>query len=141
MFQLNICMKKFEQALLVAEQQNKLKRVRLKLDPKIREAQDYSQYEGYEGYVLSETDTHIELQIKDQRIMLPKVVLENKLKDFIKGAAGTFMRNAAPGLTKDAEKLIDKAKQAKDYYYSDPNASKATKVMRGAGKAAKREGG
>lgn len=126
-------MKKFEQALLAAEQQNKLKRVRLKLDPKIREAQDYSQYEGYEGYVLSETETHIELQIKDKRIMLPKVVLENKLLDFMKGAAKT----AAPGIYRDAKNLYNKAAQTANYYATDPNVSTATKLGRGAGKAAK----
>lgn len=125
-------MKKFEQALLEAEQQNKLKRVRLKLDPKIREAQDYSQYEGYEGYVLSETETHIELQIKDKRIMLPKVVLENKLTDFIKGAAKTV----APGISRDAKNLYNKAAQTANYYATDPNVSTATKLGRGAGKAA-----
>jgi len=141
MFQLNIYMKKFEQALLAAEQQNKLKRVRLKLDPKIREAQDYSQYEGYEGYVLSETETHVEIQIKHQRIMLPKVVLENKLMDFIRGggravadASTAFARNATPGLARGAGNLIKQAKQAKDYYL-DPNASLATKLGRGIGKA------
>lgn len=122
MFQLNICMKKFEQALFAAEQQNKLKRVRLKLDPKIREAQDYSQYEGYEGYVLSETETHIELQIKDKRIMLPKVVLENKLTDFIKGAA--------PKSYATGKSISDKFKDAKNYYYDDPNASKSEKAGR-----------
>ena len=125
-------MKKFEQALLEAEQQNKLKRVRLKLDPKIREAQDYSQYEGYEGYVLSETETHIELQIKDKRIMMPKVVLENKLTDFIKGAAKTV----APGISRDAKNLYKKAAQTANYYATDPNVSTATKLGRGAGKAA-----
>jgi hypothetical protein len=141
MYQLNIYMKKFEQALLAAEQQNKLKRVRLKLDPKIREAQDYSQYEGYEGYVLSETETHVEIQIKHQRIMLPKVVLENKLMDFIKGggravadASTALARNAAPGLARGTGNLIKQAKQAKDYYL-DPNASRATKFGRIAGKA------
>jgi len=126
MFQLNICMKKFEQALFAAEQQNKLKRVRLKLDPKIREAQDYSQYEGYEGYVLSETDTHIELQIKDQRIMFPKVVLENKLRDFIRGAA--------PKSYESGKKMYDKIKDAKNYY-TDPNVSGAEKIGRVTGDA------
>lgn len=115
-------MKKFEQALLEAEQQNKLKRVRLKLDPKIREAQDYSQYEGYEGYVLSETETHVELQIKDKRIMLPKVALENKLTDFIKGAA--------PKSYATGKSISDKFKDAKNYYYDDPNASKSEKAGR-----------
>jgi hypothetical protein len=115
-------MKKFEQALLEAEQQNKLKRVRLKLDPKIREAQDYSQYEGYEGYVLSETETHVELQIKDKRIMMPKVALENKLIDFIKGAA--------PKTYATGRSISDKFKDAKNYYLDDPNASKAEKAGR-----------
>jgi hypothetical protein len=117
-------MKKFEQALLAAEQQNKLKRVRLKLDPKIREAQDYSQYDGYEGYVLSETETHVEIQIKDQRIILPRVVLENKLLDFIKGAA--------PKTFKSGKKIYDNLADAKKYY-TDPNVSGAEKVGRVAG--------
>lgn len=122
-------MKKFEQALLEAEKQNSLKRVKLKLDPKIREAQDYSQYEGYEGYVLSETETHIELQIKDKRVTLPKMVLENRLKDFLRGAA--------PKTYGAAERLGDKFEDAKRYYLKDPNASGAERAGRAIGSLAK----
>lgn len=129
MFQLNICMKKFEQALLGAEKQNNLKRVKLKLDPKIREAQDYSQYEGYEGYVLSETETHVEIQIKDNRIVLPKIVLENRLKDFLRGVA--------PKTYNAAEQLGDRFEDAKKYYLKDPNVTGAEKAGRMVGGLAK----
>lgn len=125
-------MKKFEQALLDAEKQNSLKRVKLKLDPKIREAQDFSQYEGYEGYVLSETETHVELQIKNKRIILPKIVIEGKLADFIKGVA--------PKTYQTGKSNIDKIKDEWQYI-NDPNASSAERLGRKVGAAGKVAGG
>ena len=120
-------MKKFEQALTAVEQKNNLKKVRLKLDPKIREAQDYSQYDGYEGYIISETPDAIRVQlIGGKQIDIPLCVLEGKLTDFIKGAS--------PGLYNAGAAVRDKYRDVKDAI-TDPNVSKATKAGKFTGAA------
>lgn len=135
-------MKKFEEAVMAIENRNNLKRVRLKLDPKIREAQDYSQYDGYEGYVLSETETHVVVQLNNRgRVTIPKVVLEGKLSNFIKGT-GKFLKNAASGAAAATGRALPEIGQTRDWFdrqkqiLTDPNLGKAEKAGKVAGASA-----
>lgn len=68
-----------------------LQRVRLKVDPLNKYAEDFAQYHGYEGYILAETEDAIKFFSNNEIVMIPKkaVVVEGLLS----GLAGT----AQPG--------------------------------------------
>lgn len=64
-----------------------LQRVRLKVDPLNKYAEDFAQYNGYEGYILAETEDSIKFFTNKQIVMIPKkaVIVEGILS----GLAGT----------------------------------------------------
>lgn len=84
-----------------------LQRVRLKVDPSNKYAEDFAQFDGYVGYILAETDDSIEFFYDNQTVTLPKSVIiaeyfgQNAVNAVGKGisAAGTgtanFIRGAA----------------------------------------------
>jgi RNase P/RNase MRP subunit p29 len=70
-----------------------LQKVRLKVDPLNKYAEDFAQYHGYEGYILAETKDAIKFYTNNQIVMIPKkaVVVENwkqGVTNFLQGAAG-----------------------------------------------------
>ena len=64
-----------------------LQRVRLKVDPSNKCAEDFAQFDGYVGYILAETDDSIEFFYDNQTVTIPKnaVVVE---QGFMQGLAG-----------------------------------------------------
>jgi hypothetical protein len=64
-----------------------LQRVRLKVDPSNKCAEDFAQFDGYVGYILAETDDSIEFFYDNQTVTIPKnaVVVE---QGFWQGLAG-----------------------------------------------------
>jgi hypothetical protein len=74
-----------------------LQRVRLKVDPLNKYAEDFAQYNGYEGYILAETEDAIKFFSNNEIVMIPKkaVVVEGILS----GLAGTAPRDDASGRT------------------------------------------
>lgn len=96
-------MNQFKEAYRDALSKN-LKRVRLKIDPKIKEAQDFSQYNGYEGYILGETDQFVRFFVikTDKIIKIPRIVAEavkkhNWFDRFAQGTGSSTLQNAAQG--------------------------------------------
>ena len=70
-----------------------LQQVMLKVDPLNRTAEDYTQYDGYTGYILAETDEIYRIYIDGNIVDIPKsaVIVEGLKRvasDFVKGAAG-----------------------------------------------------
>ena len=70
-----------------------LQQVMLKVDPLNRTAEDYTQYDGYTGYILAETDEIYRIYIDGKIVDIPKsaVIVEGLKRvasDFVKGAAG-----------------------------------------------------
>lgn len=70
-----------------------LQKVRLKVDPSNKCAEDFAQFDGYVGYILAETDDSIEFFYDNQTVTLPKdaVVVEG-WKDTLKSMAGGAYR-------------------------------------------------
>ena len=73
-----------------------LQRVRLKVDPLNKYAEDFGQYDGYVGYILAETEDEIKFFSNNKTLILPKkaVVVEG-LVSGIAGGATNFMQGAA----------------------------------------------
>jgi hypothetical protein len=80
-----------------------LQRVRLKVDPSNKCAEDFAQFNGYVGYILAETDDSIEFFYNNNTVTLPKnAVFIEGLGDVAKATgraigagAGNFIRGAA----------------------------------------------
>lgn len=69
-----------------------LQRVMLRVDPRNRYAEDYTEYDGYVGYILAETDQSIDFFYANHTITIPKnaVVIEAA-----PGATSRFMQSLA----------------------------------------------
>jgi hypothetical protein len=69
-----------------------LQRVRLKVDPLNKYAEDFAQYNGYEGYILAETEDAIKFFSNNEIVLIPKkaVVVEGILSGIGKVAAAPF---------------------------------------------------
>jgi len=67
-----------------------LQKVRLKVDPLNKYAEDYGQYDGYVGYILAETENEIKFFYNNSTLNIPKkaVVIENMVTNYLQGAAG-----------------------------------------------------
>ena len=78
----------FEQYNAVLEKN--LQKVRLKVDPLNKYAEDYGQYDGYVGYILAETENEIKFFYNNSTLNIPKkaVVIENMVANYLQGAAG-----------------------------------------------------
>jgi len=78
----------FEQYNAVLEKN--LQKVRLKVDPLNKYAEDYGQYDGYVGYILAETENEIKFFYNSSTLNIPKkaVVIENMVANYLQGAAG-----------------------------------------------------
>lgn len=80
-----------------------LQKVRLKVDPSNKCAEDFTQFNGYVGYILAETDESIEFFYNNNTVTLPKnAVFIEGLGDVAKATgraigagAGNFIRGAA----------------------------------------------
>lgn len=70
-----------------------LQRVRLKVDPLNKYAEDFAQYHGYEGYILAETEDAIKFFSNNEIVMIPKKAV--MVEGILSGLAGT----AQPGDT------------------------------------------
>lgn len=80
-----------------------LQKVRLRVDPNVKYAEDFAQYDGYVGYILAETDDSIDFFYENNTVTLPKnAVFIEGLGDVAKATgraigsgAGNFIRGAA----------------------------------------------
>lgn len=78
-----------------------LQKVRLKVDPHTKYAEDFGQYDGYVGYILAETDESIDFFCKHNTVVtIPRAALVNEgwAGDAAKGAmsgVGNFARGLA----------------------------------------------
>jgi len=93
--------------------ESQLQKVRLKVDPRTKYAEDFAEFDGYEGYILAETTKSIDFFHNSTIITIPKkaVVIEgigSALKsaakgvytgatDFAKGAFGLSPTNSDTG--------------------------------------------
>jgi hypothetical protein len=75
-----------------------LQRVRLRVDPNVKYAEDFAQYDGYVGYILAETDDSFDFFYGDNTVTLPKnAVFVEGVGDFIRGAAGQNTGSSVSG--------------------------------------------
>lgn len=74
-----------------------LQKVRLKVDPSNKCAEDFAQFDGYVGYILAETDDNIEFFCGRQIVSLPKnaIIIEQGFLQKAGVGAANFIRGAA----------------------------------------------
>jgi hypothetical protein len=70
-----------------------LQKVRLRVDPNVKYAEDFAQYDGYVGYILAETDDSFDFFYENSTVTLPKnvVLVEQNIgapTRFFQGLAG-----------------------------------------------------
>lgn len=70
-----------------------LQKVRLRVDPNVKYAEDFAQYDGYVGYILAETDESIDFFYENNTVTLPKnaVIIEQEntgMRRFMQSAVG-----------------------------------------------------
>lgn len=99
-----------------------LQKVRLKVDPSNKCAEDFAHFDGYVGYILAETDESIEFFYDNQTVTLPKTAvfvedwkstLGTGAANFIRGAAGqntgSSLAGAFGSMASSAAKNVGKA--------------------------------
>lgn len=75
-----------------------LQKVRLRVDPNVKYAEDFAQYDGYVGYILAETDDSFDFFYENSTVTLPKnAVFVEGVGDFIRGAAGQNTGSSVSG--------------------------------------------
>lgn len=76
-------MKKFSKLLENTFKQANLKKVRLKVDPAFCEKGEISKYQGYCGYILSETETEASIYIEELEVIanIPMQMIDCEVSD------------------------------------------------------------
>lgn len=77
-----------------------LQKVRLRVDPNVKYAEDFAQYDGYVGYILAETDDSIDFFYENNTVTLPKNVV------FIEGAVSQWLGDKAKAAGQGAGNFI-----------------------------------
>jgi hypothetical protein len=86
-----------------------LQKVRLRVDPNVKYAEDFAQYDGYVGYILAETDESIDFFYENNTVTLPKnaVIIEQEntgMRRFMQSAVG----NAQGGVSGALGTMVNK---------------------------------
>lgn len=91
--------------------ESSLQKVRLKVDPSNKQAEDFSQYDGYVGYILAETDKEIDFFFDNTLVKLPKAAIIIEQQGFLQGLAGTngTAGNAAGSLVRQGLQGVGRA--------------------------------
>jgi len=87
-----------------------LQKVRLRVDPNVKYAEDFAQYDGYVGYILAETDDSFDFFYENSTVTLPKnaIIIEQEstgMRRFMQSAVG----NAQGGTSGALGTMVNKA--------------------------------
>jgi hypothetical protein len=83
-----------------------LQKVRLRVDPNVKYAEDFAQYDGYVGYILAETDESIDFFYENNTVTLPKNVVFIEEKWERTKAAGQWLGDKAKAVGQGAGNFI-----------------------------------
>lgn len=111
-----------------------LQKVRLKVDPSNKCAEDFAQFDGYVGYILAETDDSIEFFYDNQTVTLPKSVIIAEY--FGQNAVNAVGRGISAAGTGAANFIRGAAGQNTGSSWTGALGSMASGAVKGLGKAA-----